>query len=68
MKKTILVAAMMLVCASAFSQNIVDKALSRFSDPENPQSGAFLAKGGRSIGISGSYRLFNVTGENPGDG
>lgn len=69
MKKAILVAAMMLVCVSALSQNNpVDKALSRFNDPENPQSGAFLAKGGRSIGISGSYRLFNVTGENPGDG
>jgi len=69
MKKAILVAAMLLVSASAFSQkkNIIDKALSRFSDPDAPKE-AFLAKGGRAIGISGSYRHFGVTGDSAGDG
>lgn len=67
MKKTILVGVMMLACASAFSQNIVDKALSRFENPEKPKS-AFLAKGGRAWGISGSYRHFGITGDSAGDG
>lgn len=29
---------------------------------------AFLEKGGRGIGFSGSYRQFNVAGDNLGDG
>ena len=69
MKKTILLTALLLASVSVFAQNnIIDKALSRFTDPDNPDYTTFLAKGGRSIGISGSYRLFNVDGENPGDG
>lgn len=67
MKKLIIIA-LTMVSLSAFAQNPVDKVLGRFNDPDNPQSGAFLAKGGRSIGISGSYRLFDVTGANEGDG
>ena len=68
MKKLILMA-LVLLPLSAFAQNnIIDKALSRFTDPDNPDYSVFLAKGGRSIGIGGSYRLFNVDGENPGDG
>ena len=66
--KKLLLLAVMLLPLSAFAQNPIDKALSRFNDPDNPQKGAFLAKGGRAFGIGGSYRLFNVTGENPGDG
>ena len=69
MKKTVLLAAWLLISVSVFAQNnIVDKALSRFLDPDNPDYTAFLQKGGSSIGISGSYRLFNVDGENAGDG
>lgn len=66
--KKLLLTLLVLLPLSAFAQNPIDKALSRFNDPDNPQKGAFLAKGGRAFGIGGSYRLFNVTGENPGDG
>lgn len=66
--KKLLLALLVLLPLSAFAQNPIDKALSRFNDPDNPQKGAFLAKGGRAFGIGGSYRLFNVTGDNPGDG
>lgn len=67
MKKLIIIA-LAAVSLQAFAQNPVDRILSRFNDPENPQSRAFLAKGGRSIGISGSFRLFDVTGASEGDG
>lgn len=69
MKKLFLIA-LVLLPLSVFAQtkNPIDKALSRFTDPDNPDYSAFLAKGGRTIGITGSYRLFNVDGENPGDG
>ena len=66
--KKLLLTLFVLLPLSAFAQNPIDKALSRFNDPDNPQKGAFLAKGGRAFGIGGSYRLFNVTGDNPGDG
>jgi hypothetical protein len=68
--KKLLLLALVLLPLSAFAQtkNPIDKALSRFIDPNNPDYSAFLAKGGRAIGIGGSYRLFNVDGENPGDG
>lgn len=68
--KKLLLLALVLLPLSAFAQtkNPIDKALSRFIDPDNPDYTAFLAKGGRAIGIGGSYRLFNVDGENPGDG
>ena len=69
MKKTILLAALLLASVAVFAQNnVIDKALSRFTDPDNPDYTTYLAKGGSSFGISGSYRLFNVDGENPGDG
>lgn len=70
MMKKLLLLALVLLPLSAFAQtkNPIDKALSRFIDPDNPDYTAFLAKGGRAIGIGGSYRLFNVDGENPGDG
>ena len=68
MKKLLLIT-LLLLPLSAFAQNNpIDKALSRFTDPDNPDYAAFLAKGGNSFGISGSYRLFNVDGEKPGDG
>jgi hypothetical protein len=69
MKKLFLIAFAFL-SLSAFAQktNPVDKALSRFTDPDNPDYTTFLAKGGRAIGIGGSYRMFNVNGENAGDG
>ena len=68
--KKLLLTALVLLPLSAFAQKVnpIDKALSRFNDPDNPESGVFLAKGGRAIGIGGSYRLFDLTGENPGDG
>lgn len=67
--KKLLLMTLMLLSLSAFAQNnIVDKALSRFTDPENPDYSVFLAKGGKAFGIVGSYWLFNVNGENPGDG
>lgn len=66
--KKLFVLVFALATVTAFGQNPVDKALSRFTDPENPDYSAFLAKGGRAIGIGGSYRMFNVTGENAGDG
>lgn len=67
--KRLLLITLLLLPLSAFAQNNpIDKALSRFTDPDNPDYSVFLAKGGRSIGIGGSYRLFNVDGENPGDG
>lgn len=70
MMKKLLLLALVLLPLSAFAQtkNPIDKALSRFIDPDNPNYTAFLAKGGRAFGIGGSYRLFNVDGENPGDG
>lgn len=68
--KKLLLLAFVLLPLSIFAQtkNPIDRALSRFTDPDNPDYSVFLAKGGRAIGIGGSYRLFNVDGENPGDG
>lgn len=68
--KKLLLLAFVLLPLSVFAQtkNPIDRALSRFTDPDNPDYSVFLAKGGRAIGIGGSYRLFNVDGENPGDG
>ena len=68
MKKLLLTALLLLPLAALAQNNPIDKALSRFTDPDNPDYSAFLAKGGNSFGIGGSYRLFNVDGENPGDG
>lgn len=68
MKRLILITLVLLPLSALAQKNPIDKALSRFLDPDNPDYTTFLAKGGRSIGISGSYRLFNVNGENAGDG
>lgn len=68
MKKLFLIA-FTFICLSAQAQkNLIDKALSRFNDPENPENSVFLAKGGQAIGISGSYKMFDITGDNAGDG
>ena len=67
--KKLLLMTLVLMSLSAFAQNnLIDKALSRFTDPDNPDYSVYLAKGGNAFGIIGSYWLFNVSGENPGDG
>lgn len=63
MKKALLMS-FMLVAVSAYSQTGF---LERFDDPFKGHT-VFVPKGCNSIGISGSYRSFQVGGENQGDG
>ena len=61
--KKFFILALFLLSVSASAQGI----LSRFYDPE-AEKVVFEEKGGRSFGISGSFRSFDVAGDDLGDG
>lgn len=67
MKKLFVTSLLLVLFTQAQAQKVVDHFLNRFADPDKPRN-AFLEKGGRGIGFSGSYRQFNVAGDNLGDG
>ena len=66
MKKILLFAAV-LIGIEGFAQSPIKKMLDRYEDPEKGQV-TFIEKGNHALGISGSYRDFNVAGEGIGDG
>ena len=63
MKKLFFVLACILLGNAASAQGILD----RFSDPEKGRT-VFIPKGNHAIGIGASYRSFEASGENAGDG
>ena len=65
--KKIIAAALMLLSFQAFAQTPIAGVLDRFTDPQKGRV-TFIEKGGRSIGVSGSYYNFNASGYADGDG
>ena len=65
--KKFFILALFLLPVSASAQGIAQGILSRFYDPE-AEKVVFEKKGGRSIGISGSFRSIDVAGDDLGDG
>lgn len=59
--KILILIALVLLPLSAFAQkNPIDKALSRFTDPDNPDYAAFLAEGGKATGGSAKMDRFSI--------
>ena len=67
MKKLFVSTLLLVLFAQAQAQNVVDHFLNRFAAPDRPRT-PFIEKGGVGIGIGGSFREFNVSGDNLGDG
>jgi hypothetical protein len=67
MKKLSLLIAALMVCLAASAQSPIKKIMERFDDPERGHT-AFIEKGSRTMGISGSYRNIRAGGYVDSDG